>query len=457
MANTHSLQLASASNQYAYITDANQTGLDLTGDFTFECFLKLSSQPATGVHYTIASKWVTGSNGYIVSYSDFSGTKYLRIVLRDGTNSTSTEKIIAQTLNTGTWYHIAVVYDASAGSAEWYVNGKSIGTVTGLPTSVNNSSADFVLGDDANHSGSADYDGLIDDVRVWNDIRTANEILVNMDTELTGTEANLQGYWKFNNDYTDSTSNGNDLTAVNSPVFSTDASFMDRSIDLVSSSSQYLSFSGISGATYGTQGTIMAWVKVSATTGSNQGVYDDWDINPYKLAYLNLDSTLKVIAGRGGSTTSTVTSTNSVSTGTWTHIAMTFKEGAGTKVYIDGVLDTTSGTNLVSANTNASNGGRIGCVWYNGTNDRFFNGLIDEVRVYNVELTQSQIQSAKNSEIANDTTGLVGYWKMENNYIDSSGNGNLLTPTNSPVFSTDEGWVVTPTATENAIFFGSNF
>jgi hypothetical protein len=69
-------------------------------------------------------------------------------------------------------------------------------------------------------------DGLMDEVRVWNDVRTAQEISDNYEKEISGGSANLQGYWKLNNNYTDETSNGNDLTASGSPVFSTDVPFV---------------------------------------------------------------------------------------------------------------------------------------------------------------------------------------------------------------------------------------
>jgi len=70
------------------------------------------------------------------------------------------------------------------------------------------------------------FDGLIDEVRVWNDIRSDAEVDDNKLTELVGNEAGLAGYWKLNNDYLDETSNNNDLTAVAAPVFSTDVPFV---------------------------------------------------------------------------------------------------------------------------------------------------------------------------------------------------------------------------------------
>jgi hypothetical protein len=67
---------------------------------------------------------------------------------------------------------------------------------------------------------------------MWDDIRTADEIRGNMNRELVGNETNLVGYWKFNNNYLDETSNNNDLTASGSPVFSTDYAFSTEGGDI---------------------------------------------------------------------------------------------------------------------------------------------------------------------------------------------------------------------------------
>ena len=70
------------------------------------------------------------------------------------------------------------------------------------------------------------FDGDIDEVRVWNDIRSEAELDDNYLTELVGDEANLQGYWKFNNDAgVGYTSNSNDLTNENTATFTTDVPF----------------------------------------------------------------------------------------------------------------------------------------------------------------------------------------------------------------------------------------
>lgn len=69
MANTYSLVLNSGSSQYAYINDASQTGLDLSGDFTFEAYVNPESAPGS---YTIISKedGYDLVNGKLIKFGD---------------------------------------------------------------------------------------------------------------------------------------------------------------------------------------------------------------------------------------------------------------------------------------------------------------------------------------------------------------------------------------------------
>ncbi|MCF7836026.1 MAG: hypothetical protein K9M15_02800, partial [Candidatus Marinimicrobia bacterium] len=61
----------------------------------------------------------------------------------------------------------------------------------------------------------------------WSDVRTAQEIADNWNTELNGDEENLVAYYKLNNSLLDETSNDNDLTNNNSCPFSTDVPWAD--------------------------------------------------------------------------------------------------------------------------------------------------------------------------------------------------------------------------------------
>jgi hypothetical protein len=63
-------------------------------------------------------------------------------------------------------------------------------------------------------------DGLVDDVRFWNQVRTTTQMNDNFETELTGSESGLVAYYRLNDSYNDSTANAYNLSSSGSPVFS---------------------------------------------------------------------------------------------------------------------------------------------------------------------------------------------------------------------------------------------
>jgi len=222
--NTHSTQLTLSSSQFWSITDASQTGLDITGDMTIEAWFYLDSAQS-GNYRTIVSKHDNASNiSYMLTLTSTNGEVFFGTSANGSTQLY--DKIDTGSFNTSQWYHIAVAYDASAGTAELYLDTVSQGTFTGLATSLYNGSEPFRIGARGPTASPTDFfDGRIDDVRVWNDIRTSTEIADNYNCQLVGNETNLQGYWQFNNDGTDETSNGNNLTNNNSATFSTGLPF----------------------------------------------------------------------------------------------------------------------------------------------------------------------------------------------------------------------------------------
>jgi hypothetical protein len=228
-ANTHSLDLEASSSQYAFRTDADQTGLDITGDLTVEAWVKFESLPSGG-EMVVASKWDdNGSNdrSWFFYTQEAAGTYYIAFYNSStgGGGGDIANKFVTWTPSTATWYHLAMAYDASAGTVDFYLNGSQQGTQqSGSKTSMYNSGAPFLVGA-RNDPSTSFFDGLIDEVRVWDDIRTSGEILANYNTHLVGNEANLKGYWRFNNSALDETSNNNDLTLANSPSYSADVPF----------------------------------------------------------------------------------------------------------------------------------------------------------------------------------------------------------------------------------------
>lgn len=220
-ANSRSIDLEHDSEQYLRIDDASQTGLDVAGDFTIEAWIKPESLPDGDI--------VTKIQGSDFSYGfNLRDTGKLLIEYIDSGGSTSVETSDAE-VTTGAWHHVAASCDVSVALCDIYVNGSQVATssISANASTTQNTSAPFMIGARLINSSSSEkeFDGLIDDVRMWSVIRTGAQIADNMDVELNGSESGLVGYWKLNDSLADSTGNGNALTNINSAQFSEDVPF----------------------------------------------------------------------------------------------------------------------------------------------------------------------------------------------------------------------------------------
>ena len=113
-------------------------------------------------------------------------------------------------------------------------------------------------------------------------------------------------------------------------------------------------------------------------------------------------------------------SNSSVSINTWTHVAITLSGGTLT-FYING---TASGTASV-ATTQDSGPMAIGMQSPESCQCNLFNGEMDEMRLWNVARTQSEIQANMNKSISPSSTGLAAYYQF------NEGSGNTLTDATS--------------------------
>ncbi len=93
--------------------------------------------------------------------------------------------------NNSTWTHIAWTYDN--GSHTVYVNGQS-STSTIEGSNVGMAGNNYIGARDVTNNN---FTGSLDEVRLWNDVRSQTEIQDNRYTALAGNEANLVGYWRF--------------------------------------------------------------------------------------------------------------------------------------------------------------------------------------------------------------------------------------------------------------------
>ena len=143
---------------------------------------------------------------------------------------------------------------------------------------------------------------------------------------------------------------------------------------------------------------VSLWAYLDDNAPTNQ-IIIEFD-NGYGLNFPSFASG-KLAAQYANSNTSHTLSNSTLSNGQWYHIAANFRSGA-TDLYIDGVKQTTGGTadDYLTADQNTIGSRRSG---------EFFDGMIDQVRIYNGNFQQIQIDELYNETTAeNDDLELGG-------------------------------------------------
>jgi hypothetical protein len=140
------------------------------------------------------------------------------------------------------------------------------------------------------------------------------------------------------------------------------------------------------------QATIAAWVKPAVTKSHNSIVTKGEWKDCYSLL-IKGDTAPANLLWTGNDTS--VFSGAAVPLGAWTHVAVAINNNLAT-FYINGQLSGAANQNRGNAIDNTTNHICVGREQYSGSlpvGRWFFNGLIDDVRIYRQALTQPEIQS----------------------------------------------------------------
>lgn len=171
-----------------YVSVGNVTSLSptTTQPVTFETWIK----PASNTNGMIASKY---SNGVSAQSNFFVGLANGQVqVSGDGTDVLLSNA----TIPTSVWTHLAVVFEEGSGNTIIYVNGAYDNSGT-LTYNTSNGNANFALGTIAAGTLPAHYfSGILDEVRVWDTVRSLSDINQNLTVPQAGTEAGLALYYR---------------------------------------------------------------------------------------------------------------------------------------------------------------------------------------------------------------------------------------------------------------------
>jgi hypothetical protein len=349
-------------------------------------------------------------------------------------------------LQTDTWYFVAAVYDGS--TMKIYINGNlyasaNVPKVAPFPNDerkVAEASAGVWIGDNPTTAGSRPFDGIIDEVAVFNRGLSQSEVtsFYNGGTGKAicsgGCPAGLISYWPFNEGsgtMTADSKNGNDGTiqsgvswttgkigdALEFPGSGTDG-YVD--VGVVSVFSNFIDLGTFD--VPGSDITILGWFKaddfgvndariISKATGTAE---DDhfWMLStrgvggqgaaPYRMRFrVDLGGSTETLIDGSDPSSSSLTDIEptqiDLATNIWYFVAAVY-DGSTMKIYINGQLI----ANAAQAGTRETS--TTAEVWMGdnpNADSRPFDGIIDEVAVFSRALTQEEID-----DLYNDGVGL---------------------------------------------------
>jgi hypothetical protein len=154
---------------------------------------------------------------------------------------------------------------------------------------------------------------------------------------------------------------------------------------------------------YGGFQTLISKWRGDAPNGYLFKAYDDWG-QAGKLYFVTEGSSPNFVQYTFGNTI--------IPTHTWTHVAATFDTVSGTKIFVNGIEDASLlNTGALDINDIDLT---IGCVYGNAaTPSQIFNGLIDEVRIWNYARSPQELQGNMFFSLSGQEAGLVGYWNFD--------------------------------------------
>jgi len=172
----------SGSSEYLSITDASQTGLDITGNLSISAWVRFESLPGSGNAMGILTKIgaTAALRAYNFCYDNSWHSGANRLVLQTWANySQGTIGYVSWTPSLATWYHVVVVHTSSgSGTHTFYIDGVAQTTTYTLQDvgSIQNTTASAFIGADQDSGVGRYFDGLIDEVAIWGRALSGSEV-----------------------------------------------------------------------------------------------------------------------------------------------------------------------------------------------------------------------------------------------------------------------------------------
>jgi len=284
--------------------------------------------------------------------------------------------LVGPSVNFDRWEHLVGTYD---GTMRFYVNGVAVGTpatVTFSPTP-----SELRIGAGQNEDvPNFFFMGAVDDARIYNRVLSATEV-ANLYAE-PFRENGLIGYWKLDEPTgsvaLDASGNSNNGTLVASP---TRVTGIHGNALTLNGTTQYVNCGNATSLQL-SNGSFSVWFKIAALDTPNN-IVRALICKQSAYGLFLYDNNVRLYdwgAGAWRGAAAAISDTN------WHHAALVFQSGIvnGTTIYVDGVAVQTTTMTVQSQGANANLG-------FGGAANQYFNGTLDEARIYNRLLTAKEV------------------------------------------------------------------
>jgi len=416
-----------------------QNGVNALSFDGVDDFIKVDAGAGSGLNFGGASiftvsMWVypnnpnaPGDQTLFHKHHNFSGTVQYSLWLNAGVLTARIDRFsaggnffmtgVTPVITQSKWYYVTLVKTANA--FQIFVDGILYNSATIPITQLGASSSIGNIYFGADGAGTAPFNGKIDEIKIWNIARSNTLIKFDMYRPETSTTANLPLYLKLDEGTGQITFDGG-LAPVNNVYLGMDATVESTDPTWTVSGStagpRYaLSLDGVdeyalsfSPYSINTNMSIEFWAK-SMGTGSRQVVFSHGSgPNSIVIGFLSpgdpdnpngffMDFGSDRLAASLGATDAE-----------WNHYAATYNNSTGERsLYRNGKL-----VAIDTAATSFSTGGNIVLGSVTGSTD-FFNGLVDEIRIWQSVRTQQQIVANMNRSLVGDENDLSAYFRCD--------------------------------------------
>lgn len=322
----------------------------------------------------------------------------------------------APVANPTAWNHYAAVYNFDNNEAYLYQNGTLLNSGNVNLAANYNGSGKLYFGKQVPQN-AAYFSGHLHEVRVWNKMRTAGELVASLNTVLSSNTAGLVHNWQM--DEATGLIAADKIRERNAVLYGTswqvDPNGFSAEFD---GTNDYLAISSSTiPITENMDATIEFWFNstqaVAATlfsSGKGDGLGLDsltgWEINKDASGYIH-------VLHNGNDFAAT---DSNYFDGSWHHFALVLNRSANLSVYIDGNLQ--NGVQAIGLGAIAGSNFTVGARGYNNSGgtyvqDQFFQGKLDEVRVWNAARKFEQIRRDRNNRMKGDEYALTAHLPFE--------------------------------------------